>query len=270
MSRRAASLGMYDTPGARAANDQLWTAIAAHLARTGVTNVPPRLDRDRAPAVIWDDERLLLAQSCGYPFVTAWRDKLPYVATPRYRVAGCDGSTYRSRIVVRIDDPADALIALRDRRAALNESSSNSGMNLFRAAVAPLADGGRFFSELIATGSHVASARLVATGGADVAAIDAVSFAHLERDEPETARRLRTIGWTIASPGLPLVTSPATTARELAALREALAAVATDPALAEARALLFLDGFDILDPAAYEAIRTIEEDAIRLGYPALA
>ena len=50
-------------------------------------------------------------------------------------------------------------------------------MNALRAVIAPLAEGGRFFAEIIETGGHAASLDLVAAGGADVAAIDAVSLA---------------------------------------------------------------------------------------------
>ena len=50
-------------------------------------------------------------------------------------------------------------------------------MNLFRAAIAPLAGGRPFFSEVIVTGSHAASLEAVADGNAPgLAAIDCVTF----------------------------------------------------------------------------------------------
>lgn len=127
---RVASLGMYDLPHLRQANDRLWTAIAARLRHAGLADVPDRLDRDRPLADIWDDPALLLAQTCGYPLTTRWRDRLTYVATPAYAGEGCDGDHHRSRFVVRRDDAATCLAALAGLRAAINAVDSNTGMNL--------------------------------------------------------------------------------------------------------------------------------------------
>lgn len=267
---RVASLGMYDPPAVHAANDALWAAIADRLIASGARDVPSLLDRTRTLPDIWDDPALLLAQCCGYPLATTWQGRLRYVATPRYAVTGCEGSDYRSRIVIRRDDPARSIADLRGREAVINDRSSNSGMNMFRALLAPLAGGRPFFSSVTETGSHAESARMVARGAADIAAIDAVTHAHLLRDEPDTVRRLRTIGWTNASPGLPLVTSVTTTPRGLALLRRALRQVEEDAALAPVRAALLLDGFDILPPARYRTLLKVEAIAMRAGYPVLA
>lgn len=115
------------------------------------------------------------------------------MATPCYAAPGCSGATYRSRIVVRDGDRARTLPELRGRRAAVNERRSNSGMNMFRAALAPLAGRAAFFTSVIETGSHEASLRTVVESDADVAAIDAVSFAHIAREQPTLAAQVRTI-----------------------------------------------------------------------------
>jgi ABC-type phosphate/phosphonate transport system substrate-binding protein len=81
---------------------------------------------------------------------------------------------------------------------------------------------------------------------------------------------LRVLGWTKATPGLPLIATAATDAAVMAALREALADVAVDPALAGLRAELMLDGFETLPDDAYGAILTLERDAVAQGYPILA
>lgn len=270
MTARTASLGMYDHPGVRDANDALWAAIAARLRAAGLDRVPDALDRRRSLEDIWDDPDLLLAQTCGYPLTTRWAGRLRYVATPRYTVAGCTGTLHRSRLVVRDDDPAETLAAVRGRRAAINDRQSNSGMNLLRAAVARHARRQTFFATVVETGSHAHSARLVASGGADIAAIDAVSFAHLERHEPATTTRLRTLGWTDESPGLPLVAARGTSPRTLALLRRTLREVAADDTLAAAREKLFIQNFEIIHPTRYRAILSLENKAIRAGYPVLA
>ena len=267
---RSASLGMHDGPLLHEANDVLWEQIAARLAEGGVRDVPPKLDRQRSLDAIWSDPGLLLAQCCGYPLVTRYRGRLRYVATPRYAAPGCVGASYRSRIVVRTDDPATRLAELRMRRAAVNERHSNSGMNLFRAAIAPLADGAPFFADVLETGSHEASLRAVAGGDADVAAIDAVSFVHLARGEPELATRVRTIAWTDRSPGLPFVTSIATSYRTIALLRDILDEVSQGAESRPARDVLLLEGTERLPARAYDRLLGTERAAARARYPELA
>jgi ABC-type phosphate/phosphonate transport system substrate-binding protein len=270
MTDRPASLGMYDHPELHEANDALWDAIARRLRAAGMDRIPGKLDRARPLSAIWSDPDLLLAQTCGYPLMTQWHGRLLYVATPLYRAEGCDGAWHASRIVVRRNCPVACLAELRGMRAAMNDAASNTGMNLFRAAIADHAGGGSFFSAVVETGSHRESARLVASGMADIAAIDAVTFAQLERHEPAITDPLRTLAWTPGAPGLPLVTSLRTSRRDLALLRHALHDAARDPALAGVRDALMIDGFEILHAGRYQRVLALERGAIRAGYPALA
>ena len=83
-------------------------------------------------------------------------------------------------------------------------------------------------------------------------------------------RRVRVLGWTDATPGLPLITAADQSASVVAALRTALAGIMTDPALAPARAALRLTGMTVIDRSAYAAVTAIEQRAIALGYPQVA
>ena len=76
--------------------------------------------------------------------------------------------------------------------------------------------------------------------------------------------------WTEATPSLPLVTRAAAPEAEVAALRSALDAAAADPDVAEARAALALEGFEVLPLAAYGRILELERAAAEAGYPTLA
>lgn len=263
---RIASLGMYDAPSQQAANDALWSAVAGRLRADGLADVPAALDRGRPLESIWADPGLLMAQTCGYPFMTTFAGRLRYVATPCYRAPGCDGPLYRSEIIVRADHIATDVADMRGAVAAINDMASNSGMNLLRQAIAPLAVDGRFLGGTILTGSHAGSVRAVAEGRADLAAIDVVTFARLRRDEAGLASRVRTLGRTVRSPGLPLVTSMATSAEDLARLCSALRDCAADPALAAVRDHLMLDGFVILRPDGYDSILEQERTAVQAGY----
>ena len=263
-----AALPMYDFPEIREATDALWSAIGAHLAGAGI-DVPVVLTRDMPLETLWTDPSLLLAQTCGYPLVTTLRDRVTLLATPRYTAPGCEAATYRSAIIVRAGDPATTLAGLRGRRGTLNGADSNSGMNLLRAAIAPLARGAPFFAQTLTTGSHAASVQAVAGGEADVAAIDCITWAHLQHLRPQTTKALRVLAWTKATPGLPLITALATPAPTRQALLNALDHVAQTPALAPVRATLRLDGFEILPLAAYDEILDLERQAVAAGYPHL-
>jgi hypothetical protein len=136
---RAASLGMYELPWLIEATDALWAELRPALRAANVAGVPDALDRSRPLAALWRDPALLLGQACGYPLVTELAGAVQVVATPVYAFPGCAGPMHRSFVLVRADDPAPSLAALRGRRCALNGRDSNTGMNLLRALVAPLA-----------------------------------------------------------------------------------------------------------------------------------
>lgn len=265
-----AALPMYDLPWLREANDRLWTAVARHLRDAGVVGVADRLDRAADLDDLWRSPELLLAQSCGYPLVTELRETVQLVATPRYRAEGCDGVLHRSAIVVRADHPARTLSDLRGRRAGVNGSRSNTGMNLFRAAIAPLAEAGTFFGKVTNTGSHARSLAALLSRRVDVAAIDAVTFAHLRHRYPRYAKDVRVLAWTDATPGLPLVTAAATPPDVLIALRVALKRVARDPGLRSDLDTLLIGDFEPAPLESYIPVLALEQQAIAQGYPALA
>ncbi len=264
-----AAFPMYDLPELQPATDALWNAIAARLRTRGVA-APDALCRGTDLAAIWTDPSLLLGQTCGYPLMTSLASKVRVIATPCYLAEGCDGLFYRSAIVVRRTDQAASLADLRGGRCAVNDAASNSGMNVLRAAIAPLAAGApRYFSDMVVTGAHAASVAAVADGQADVAAIDCITWAHLQRWRPEAAGKLRVLAWTEATPGLPLITATATTDAVFRALAAALDDVAADPALADARAALLLGGFVQVAQEAYRRVVELEQGAVLAGYPIL-
>jgi len=265
-----ASLPMYDPPGLAAATDALWAAIAAACSAEGLDGAPAALDRARPHRDVWGDPALFLSQTCGYPLVHELRGRVRVIATPRYAVAACAGADYTSLCVVPRASAAQRLDDLRGAVAAANEIDSHSGMNAFRALVAPLARGGRFFGRVVWSGSHQASLELVARREVDTAVIDCVTFALLERLRPDLASAVRVLARTEACPGLPFITAASTSDSDVARIRRALDRVAADPALAEVRAALLLDGFEILPDGAYRRVLDLEEAAVSLGYPALA
>lgn len=268
---RLASLAMYSShPPLVAATDMLWGFIRDGLRRAGLPGIPEVLDEDVAYDAAWLRPDLLLAQTCGFPYVKRLRGKVRLVATPVYDLPGCDGPTTRSFIIVARNCEAQSLGDLRGAVAAINEPGSNSGTNLFRAAIAPFAQGGRFFSSVIETGGHLASIDAVATGMADIASIDCITFGNTNRFEPARLANIRVLAETEGGPGLPFVTHATTSDEELAMLRRILASVETVPELSHVRDILSLRRFEVLSDADYERLADLERQAIALGYPEIA
>jgi len=267
--RRIAALPMYDYPELAASHDALWSAVADRLIAAGIGDAPLHLTRNMGHFDLWRHPRLLLGQGCEYPLARSFADCVRLIATPRYAVPGGEGARYRSAIVVRDQDPVDTLADLRHRRCAVNEPDSNSGMNFLRAAIAPLSGGDRFFESVVFSGSHRKSAEMVATGRADVAALDCVSFAHFQRLYPSSVANLRVLCWTDSSPSLPFITARATNDTMLQALRSALASVMVDPILTTVREELFLDGFDFEPAGDFAEVLGLERRAVEFGYPVL-
>jgi ABC-type phosphate/phosphonate transport system substrate-binding protein len=264
-----AALPMYDFPALREAHDRLWNALAQGLEDRGVTPVPRQLTRSLTHRQTWMHPGLLFGQACEYPVAKSFEERLTILATPRYEAPGCTGTFYRSAIVTRAGESANTLEDMRNRRCVVNEPDSNSGMNLFRAALAPLAAGARFFQSVRLSGSHRASLELVAAHEADVTAVDCVTLAHLRRLEPGLTARLRVIDWTPASPCLPFVTSRRTAAATLKALRATIEAVFSDHTLETTRELLFLHSVDLSPDTTLGRVRELEVEAHHWRYPVL-
>ena len=143
-------------------------------------------------------------------------------------------------------------------------------MNLLRAAVAPMANRGRFFEGVVSSGSHRRSAEMVVDGEADLAAIDCVTLAHLHKFAPNRTDGLRVLCWTEQSPSLPFVTNANTDQATIRTLRSALADLIADRDLEPLRDRLFLAGFDFAPDKGFTRVLSLARRASELGYPHLA
>lgn len=265
-----ASLAMYvSPPQVTQATHQFWQALGARLRDYGL-NAPDVLDDTVRYDEAWLRPDLIFGQTCGYPYVQHLRDKVQLVATPNYDLPGCDGPIKCSFVIVNAQSSAQSIEDLRGARAAINEPGSNSGYNLFRAFIAPHAENGRFFSSVIETGGHRASIDAVASGKADIASIDCVTFGNTLRFDPERLAGVRVLAETPRGPGLPFITSIETSAKDLVILRRALAETIADPALGEVCDVLSLRGITLLGDADYQILAKLDRDAEAQGYPAIA
>lgn len=264
-----ASLAMYASPPPVAEATRLfWHALGERIRAYGL-EAPEALDEEIRYNEAWLRPDLLCGQTCGYPYVQHLRGKVQLVASPVYRLPGCDGPLKCSFIVVNAQSTATSIEDLRGARAAINEPGSNSGYNLFRAFVAPHAVDGRFFSSVLETGGHGASMDAVSRGAADVAAIDCVTFGNTLRFDPDRVAGLRILAETAKGPGLPFITAMSTPAENLLILRQALSETIADPTLAGVCDTLSLQGISLLGDNDYEVLADFDRDAARQGYAAI-
>jgi ABC-type phosphate/phosphonate transport system substrate-binding protein len=257
-----ATLPMYDWPEVAAATDRLWVRIREALRAERVA-APEALTRPADLMAAWTDPGLVLGQACGLPLMRGLAERVQLIGAFDYALPGCPPGFYRSAVVVRADDPREALGDFRGAALAINGVDSQSGYGAIWHHAAGLAERGRFFGRVEVTGAHAASVARVADGAADLAAIDLVSWRLAQRYRPE-AGRLRVLMLTAPTPGLPLIaaagTDPGPHRRALAA-----ALASPDPELAEA---LGLSRFVAFEPAGYTIIadRLALAEA-RLGRP---
>lgn len=241
-----ASLGMYDVAPLQAAHDAYWRLIRDRLRARGVA-APDALTRGEGaywPA--WQADDLVLSQTCGYPYRARLHGRVTLVGTPDFGVEGCPPGHYCSVYVVRGDDPRRTVEDFDGAVIAWNDALSQSGW------AAPGNDAARrgiAFTTGPQTGAHAQSARAVAEGRADIAALDAVTWAVLT-DNGLAPTGLRVLDRTPPTPGLPYIAGPGADA---AAIRGAVAdAIVALPA--DLRARLRLRGIVEIPAAAYLSV----------------
>lgn len=221
-----AMLGMYDMPAIQTANDRFWTRIRSHL---GVG--PDHLTRDMDHWQVWQSPDLLLGQTCGMPFRTRLHPHVTLIGTPDYALPDCPPGYYRSAIIARKNDRRGIETDFSGATLAFNDSMSQSGWS---GPILHFQARGLCFRDHLATGSHAASARAVAEGRADLAGLDALTWALLQEHDPELAAQLKVIGNTEPTPGLPYVTAAH---RDPAPIRQAIRTAITELAAGDRAAL---------------------------------
>lgn len=237
----------------RADTDALWRAVNALLLARGVSvgDLVPGIPEEEL-LTHWQQPGLILSQTCGYPLVTQLPD-VQVVGCFHYAAPGCEGIAYRSLLVVRQEDKHLRVDDFRGRRVVCNSPDSQSGYNTLRKRVAPDTVND-YFSQVIFSGSHRQSLIEVARGEGDIAAIDCVTWALLQRHEPERLAGLAVIDRTPLTPGLPLITSHNTSPETLSAIRDALQALVSSPEHREICDAVLIDGFSVVTRQAYASL----------------
>ncbi|TIP28238.1 MAG: phosphate ABC transporter substrate-binding protein [Mesorhizobium sp.] len=266
MSDFVAGLPMYDWPEERDEVDAQWARLRDAFRQKGIDApaTVARLNRDLPPVPggirdasgkviapdpatlppdeldffgLWLHPALLFAQACWGPLELGLSEHVQLIGQPNYDAfEGGQGELYSSALVMRageaptVGSPSDGsslipLDILRGKHFAFNSLDSMSGIIALTRDLEALGECLDIFSERSESGGHRASIVAIAEGKADVAAIDCQSWAKARRFEP-AAEAVTVVGWTRRRKGLPFITASTTPENIVAALREAVAAIA--------------------------------------------
>lgn len=230
-------------------NHALWQTVKTQLAAQGldVDHLQPETPADLLSH--WRSPDLVLSQSCGFPLMTLLNE-VQVVGAFHYTAPGCEGGNYRSWLVTREEDEGNTLADFCARRVVCNSADSWSGYNVLLSMVAELDVKGHFFATTLFSDSHRQSLMALREGLADIAAIDCVTWALLQRHESWRLHGLKIIASSPLAPGLPLITAAGTSPATLAALRAALHQVA-DSKQAEKS---LINGFSALSREAWHVL----------------
>ncbi len=198
-----------------------------------------------------------------------YKGRLLPVATPEFSAPGCLGGFYASMVVVANDCPFDDVRDMRDAVAVINGAESHSGMSSLRHLVSSRHADGRFFSDVEISGSHLSSLEMIRQHQADVAAIDCVTLALIQRHRDDAMRGVRILGVTYRAPAPPYVVRASAPADEVAMIKAALVETFDDSSLADCRETLLLQGIILATQEDYWMLDAFQDYAGSLGYPVL-
>jgi phosphonate transport system substrate-binding protein len=162
---------------------------------------------------------------------------------------------YYSDVIVRRDSSHRSFADLRGRSWAYNEPHSHSGFGVTRYRLAELDETFDYFGQVVQSGWHEESIRLVCTGAVDASAIDSQVLAVALREQPGLANQLRIIDSLGPSTIQPVVVSRRLPGWQKDAIRGGLLDIADDPSAQPHLLYGFIERFVAVDDAAYDDIR---------------
>ena len=216
--------------------------------------------------IVLRDPALGFGHTCGYPLMTQLHGAFTPFCTARFDVPGTEGKYYASQMIVNAESAIDELAACEGAIAAVNSPDSNSGMNTLRYELARIGAAPDFFTEVLVTGGHLHSLEAVAERRADVAAIDCVTFQLIVDAYPKLACRVRSIGLTVKTCGLPFVLPGSAPPEKLKLRYTSALQRACDRLSPESRQCLHLGGFEAVDLDDYASILELERYALERGF----
>lgn len=268
MKHGFAHLSWYDFSRLQEANNSFWKAIRQEcLRKNPELKLKEELVRDLDSRELWNSPDCFFTQACGYDI--EYRHNLPLIclAAPIHEIPGCEGHLHSAFLVIKQENKAREIADLLGSRAVINCWMSNSGMNLLRHSLAPVAASKEnFLTSIEVSGAHRESLRMIQDNKADLASIDCITWYHLKRFEPAELEGLRILAQSALCPMPPLCTSTTTSIEDREILLGSIERVLELNANSQWVKDLGYNKVKRVENSEYLALRRLHEEAVNLGY----
>jgi phosphonate transport system substrate-binding protein len=225
-----------------------------------VTGIPWQ-ERER----LFDSGEIQILWLCGLPYV--YKADLgesdmellavPVPSGPRY----CRQPVYFSDVIVNEEGPFRSFEELRGAVWAYNEPRSHSGYNVVRAYLSGLGETRGFFAEIVESGAHAMSLKLILSSKVEGAAIDSTVLEWAIDQNLEISGQIRVIATFGPSPIPPWVISRTVPGDLRGELRNLLLTMHTNRRGREMLTHAKLDRFVEAQDQDYDAIRIMAQSA---------
>jgi phosphonate transport system substrate-binding protein len=254
-----------------ASMDGFCVDLAQYLSMLLASPVQAKLDlgwqeRER----LFDEGEIQVCWICGLPYVwkaDQFKDRFELLSAPVMsgrRYQNCP--IYFSDVVVRQDSPYFKLDDLSGKTWAINEPGSHSGYNVVRYALAARGKTGRFFGQVIESGSHQASLGKIINKEIDGSAIDSTVLELALKNDPSLAGKIKIIDTFGPSPIPPWIVSTQTPLELRNKLRDLLLRMDKDPSGEKMLARIGIDHFEEVDDHSYDPIREMDKIAEKIQF----
>jgi len=205
---------------------------------------------------------------CGYPYVLL-RDRpnpsvellaAPIPSGKKY----ADKPQYFSELIVRKGSPYHSLGDLRGRTYVFNEETSNSGYIMARYRMKDKTNG--FFHQVLRSGSHEESIRMVASGQADASFVDSLVLDYEKSISTAESKNVTVIERVGPAGIVPLVVSTKIPTDLRKKWKEAVIHMHDDPEGKAILASMYLKRFEAVADSNYDNIRRMNTAAIKGGF----
>jgi ABC-type phosphate/phosphonate transport system substrate-binding protein len=166
-----AALPWYTFPSTRPALDAVWSETRSRLAALGIERLPAALSHTADHYELLADPQLVLSQCCGLDLFQPHSANIVPFAAPVITAIDVAPGMYFSYIVTQ------SSATLKSPRVVINSRFSHSGHSAMKAW---LKRNGITDYTITESGSHAHSIVALREGHADLAAIDALSWQHID------------------------------------------------------------------------------------------